>query len=257
MSKRFEGRTAIVTGAAGAIGSATSQLLAAEGANVAMLDRNGEHGGEIVRQIQDAGGEAQFIVTDVSDEGSVKAGIAQTVETFGAPTLLVTIAGININGHVDELRVEDWDTMMAVNVRGVFLAVKHVVPHMRAAGGGAIVNMSSVSAFVGSDDSAPYVTTKGAVLSFSRSIAGELAPSNIRVNAICPGWVNTPFTDRYINESDDPVGLRNYANGQHLLNRMAKPEEVAQGIAWLLSDASSFVTGSELFVDGGFMINRR
>lgn len=256
MNRRFEGRNAVITGASGAIGSATSELLAKEGATVILLDLKKTNGESIAQEIRSLGNKAYFISTDVSDEQSVKVAIETAAKLHGLPTMLVTIAGININGHVDELSVDEWDKMMAVNVRGVFLAVKHVVPHMRQAGGGSIVNMSSVSAFVGSDDSAPYVTTKGAVLSFSKSIAGELAPSGIRVNAICPGWVNTPFTDKYISESDRPDELRSHANNQHLLGRMAEPEEVAQGIAWLLSDEASFVTGTELFVDGGFMIRR-
>jgi NAD(P)-dependent dehydrogenase (short-subunit alcohol dehydrogenase family) len=252
---RFAGRVAVVTGASGAIGSATSRMLAQQGAAVALFDMN-ESGTAVAETIVEAGGRARFIQVDVSDEKSVQVAVDETAAKLGPPTLLATIAGINRHGTVDQLSVEDWDAMMAVNVRGVFLAVKHCVPHMKRAGRGAIVNMSSVSAFVGSSDSAPYVTTKGAVLSFSRSIAGELAPYNIRVNAICPGWVNTPFTDKYINESPDPAQLRAYANGQHVLNRMAEPEEVAQGICWLLSDEASFVTGTELFVDGGFMIKR-
>lgn len=255
MQARFESHVAIVTGAGGAIGSATSQMLAQQGAAVALLDMN-DSGAAVAEAIVAAGGRAMFIATDVRDEASVRAAVDQTATALGPPTLLATIAGINRHGSIDELSVDDWDAMMAVNVRGVFLAVKHCVPHMKRSGHGAIVNMSSVSAFVGSDDSAPYVTTKGAVLSFSRSIAGELAPHDIRVNAICPGWVNTPFTDRYINESPNAAELRAYANGQHALNRMAEPHEVAQGICWLLSDEASFVTGSELYVDGGFMIKR-
>jgi NAD(P)-dependent dehydrogenase (short-subunit alcohol dehydrogenase family) len=255
MQSRFENRVAIVTGAGGAIGSATSQMLAKQGAAVALLDMN-ESGAAVAKAIVEAGGRAVFLAADVSDEASVRAAVDEVVAKLGPPTLLATIAGINRHGTVDKLSVEDWDAMMAVNVRGVFLAVKHCVPHMKQAGRGAIVNMSSVSAFIGSDDSAPYVTTKGAVLSFSRSIAGELAPYGIRVNAICPGWVNTPFTDRYINEASNAIELRAYANGLHALKRMAEPDEVAHGICWLLSDEASFVTGSELFVDGGFMIKR-
>lgn len=255
MVGRFENRTVVVTGASGAIGSAASQILAREGAAVALLDMN-ERGQVVAESITAAGGRSLFIKTDVSDEDDMRAAIEQAVDSLSQPTLLVTIAGINRHGSVDELSVADWDAMMAVNVRGVFLAVKHTVPHMKQAGRGSIVNMSSVSAFVGSNDSAPYVTTKGAVLSFSRSIAGELARYGIRVNAICPGWVNTPFTDRYINDSPNPGELRAYANAQHALNRMAEPDEIAHGISWLLSDEASFVTGSELFVDGGFMIKR-
>ncbi|MCU0512938.1 MAG: SDR family oxidoreductase [Anaerolineae bacterium] len=256
MNGRFSGQVAVITGATGAIGSATAHLLAAEGAVVALLDQQVAAGEALAAALQHQGGQALFVPCDVSSDSAMPAALAQVAQSAGGPTLLVTIAGINLNGTLETLTVADWDRMMAVNVRGVFLAAKYTVPFMKQAGRGAIVNMSSVSAFVGSKDSSPYVTTKGAVLSFSRSIAGELAPYGIRVNAICPGWVNTPFTDQYINAAPDPKALRDFASGQHLLNRMAEPAEVAQGIAWLLSDAASFVTGTELFVDGGFMIRR-
>lgn len=253
---RFAGRVAVVTGATGAIGSAAVRLLASDGASVAMLDRNESLGTQLAERLQTEGHSVAFFYCDVSSEASIAQAFKQIVARYAAPSLLVTIAGINITGTLESLSVDDWDTMMAVNVRGVFLTVKYAVPHMKQIGKGAIVNMSSVSAFVASTDSSPYVTTKGAVLSFTRSIAGELAPYNIRVNAICPGWVNTPFTDQYINAAPDPQTVRDYANRQHLLNRMAEPHEVAEGIAWLLSDSASFVTGAELFVDGGFMIKR-
>jgi NAD(P)-dependent dehydrogenase (short-subunit alcohol dehydrogenase family) len=249
----FDDKTAIITGAGGAIGSATARFLVERGARVAMLDLPTSHAGEIAVQLGDA---ARFIAADVKDEQSVRDAVAQTVEHLGRPSLLVTVAAINLTGAVDTLAVEDWDMMMAVNVRGVFLPIKHTVPHMKALGGGSIVNLCSVSAFVGSSGGSPYHTTKGAVLSMTRSLAQELAPHNIRINAVCPGWVDTPFTDAYINAQPDPAALRGYANGLHALNRMAHPEEVAEAVCWLLSERASFSTGSELFVDGGYMIKR-
>lgn len=252
----FQGKTAIITGAGGAIGSATAALLASRGAAVALLDLSSSQGAQVAAAIRESGGKAVFLPTDVREEAEVSAAIETTAQQLGAPTLLVTVAAINLNGQIDTLSVETWDTMMAVNVRGVFLPIKHCVPHMKMAGGGAIVNMCSVSAFIGSMDSAPYVTTKGAVLSLTYSIAQELAPFNIRANAVCPGWVDTPFTDGYIEKAPNPAGLRRYANGLHAMNRMAKPEEVAKAVMFLLSDDASFTTGTSLFVDGGFMIKR-
>jgi NAD(P)-dependent dehydrogenase (short-subunit alcohol dehydrogenase family) len=127
---------------------------------------------------------------------------------------------------------------------------------MTAAGGGSIVNMASVSAFIGANDGAAYHTTKGAVLSLSRALAQELAPAGIRVNSLCPGWVDTPFTTAYLDAQPDPAAARAKAEGMHALNRMARPEDVAAATAFLLSPAAGFITGTELIVDGGFMIRR-
>jgi NAD(P)-dependent dehydrogenase (short-subunit alcohol dehydrogenase family) len=249
----FDDKIAIITGAGGAIGSATARMLVERGARVALLDQPTSKAHELAVQLGDA---ARFIATDVKDESSVYDAVAETVEYLGHPSLLITVAAINLTGAVDTLSVEDWDMMMAVNVRGVFLPIKHVVPHMKQLGGGAIVNMCSVSAFVGSTGGSPYHTTKGAVLSMTRSLAQELSPHHIRINAVCPGWVDTPFTDAYINAQPDADVLRAYANGLHALNRMARPDEVAEAVCWLLSERASFTTGSELFVDGGYMIKR-
>jgi NAD(P)-dependent dehydrogenase (short-subunit alcohol dehydrogenase family) len=248
----FEGKVAMVTGAAGAIGSATVRLLIERGAAVALLDTANSR----AQALTDEVGQALFIPTDVSDEMQIQSAIEQTARHLGAPTLLVTVAAINRTGPIEAYAVEDWDAMMAVNVRGVFLPIKHCVPHMKAAGGGAIVNMSSVSAFIGSSGGAAYHTTKGAVLGMTRSLAQELAPHGIRINAVCPGWVDTPFTDQYIESQPDPAALRAYANGLHTMGRLAHPAEVAEAVCWLLSEKASFSTGTDLFVDGGFMIKR-
>jgi NAD(P)-dependent dehydrogenase (short-subunit alcohol dehydrogenase family) len=249
----FAGKVAIITGAGGSIGAATARMVVARGGQVALFDLPNSRGAALAESLGD---HALFIAADVKEEADIAQAVEHTISHFGQPSLLVTVAAINITGRIESLSVSDWDQMMAVNVRGVFLPIKHVVPHMKALGGGSIVNMCSVSAFTGSTGGAPYHTSKGAILSMTRSLAQELAPNGIRVNAVCPGWVNTPFTDAYIQAQPDPSALRAFANGLHAMNRMAEPEEVAEAVCWLLSERASFSTGSELVIDGGYLIKR-
>lgn len=249
-------QVAVITGGAGGIGAAITRLFAQEGAAVVILDLPTSSGEKIATELNETGCTAHFIATDVTRSTDLKKAVDDVLEQFGKITVLMNAVGVLRQGRVDEMDEEDWDFMMNVNVKGVFLATKHVVPALKAAGGGAIVNLSSVSAFVGSDGSFAYTVTKGAVQSMTFGIAQELAPFNIRVNALCPGWVDAGFTQHALQTVEDPAALRNIANSSHAMGRMAKPEEVAQGALFLASSSASFVTGSALFVDGGFMIKR-
>jgi NAD(P)-dependent dehydrogenase (short-subunit alcohol dehydrogenase family) len=219
---------------------------------VILIDLPTSSGQATAAQIAASGAMARFIACDVKEEEQVRAAFAPLEGIHG----LVNIAGVNLNARLRDLQVDDWDVVMAVNVRGTMLAIKHAIPLLRSMGGGAIVNMASVSGLIGSDGYAAYHTSKGAIISLTRALSEELAPDGIRVTAVAPGWVDTPFTDAGIAQAADPAALRARASQMHALGRMAQPEEVAQAILWLLSDQASFVTASTLLVDGGFMVQR-
>lgn len=250
---RFDGKTAVITGAARGMGLATAQQLARDGGVVVLLDLPASNGEAAAEDINQAGGRASFIGCDVLDETSVVDAAGQIRDRFGHVDHLVNIAGVNVHARIEDMTVAQWDRMMGVNVTGMFLMMKHIVPLMQ---GGAVVNMGSVSAFVGSDGYAAYVTTKGAVLSLTKAAALELAPQQIRVNAVAPGWVDTQFTWDALDSADDREKLLASANHAHILGRIAQPAEVAGAIAFLLSDEARFITGETLFVDGGFMVKR-
>jgi NAD(P)-dependent dehydrogenase (short-subunit alcohol dehydrogenase family) len=246
---------AVVTGAAGGIGSAIAKRFAKEGAVVALLDNNAVKLKALAKEITQAGGRAEAFKVDITDSKDVASVVKAAAKTFGKITLLVNAVGLLKQSPIDEMSERDFDQLMAVNVKGVFLAYKYVVPVMKKTGG-VIINLSSVSAFVGSSESFAYTTSKGAVQSMTYATAQELAPYNIRVMAICPGWVSAGFTEKALKLAPDPQVLLEAAKNAHVLGRMATPEEVANTALFLASKEASFMTGSALYVDGGFMIKR-
>ncbi len=252
---RLTDNVAVITGAAGGIGSAIAKRFAHEGAAVALLDTTPSKLMRLAKEIAASGGRAKAFKVDITDAKAVARVMKAVTKTYGKITLLVNAVGLLKQAPIDKMREKDFDALMAVNVKGVFLAYKYVVPIMKKTGG-VIINLSSVSAFVGSAESFAYTTSKGAVQSMTYATAQELAPYNIRVMAICPGWVSAGFTDVALKLAPDPKVLLEAAKNAHVLGRMATPEEVANAALFLASDEASFMTGSALFVDGGFMIKR-
>ena len=244
---RVEGKVAVVTGGAGGIGAATARLLAREGAAVVIGDLLEEQGRAVEAQIADAGGHALFVPMDVTSENDWRRAIQAAVAAYGKLDILVNNAGISGRNTVEETSVELWDRVMAVNAKGVFLGTKLAIPEMRKAGGGSIINLSSIWGLVGSDSSTAYHSAKGAVRIFTKAAAVQYAKEGIRVNSVHPGFVDSPMTIGY----HALPGVRETRVAATPLGRMGTPEDIASGILYLASDESSFVTGSELVIDGG------
>jgi NAD(P)-dependent dehydrogenase (short-subunit alcohol dehydrogenase family) len=252
MSGRLHGKVAIVSGGATGMGGAASRLFAAEGAKVAIVDRNGEAAAATVAGIRAAGGTAEPFVADVSDEDEVGKAVAAAAAAFGPATVLFNHAGTIVIKPFLETTLREWDWLHAVNVRSMFLMTRAVLPGMIGAGGGSIVCTSSISAVAATPNEVLYDTTKGAVHMFARAIAVEFRDRNIRCNAVCPGFIRTPHGLREVADlgrlgvdvSDTAMAAQQ--------GRIGEPEEVARAALFLASDEASFVNGAHLFVDNAF-----
>ena len=253
---RVKGKTCIVTGAALGIGRACSLRLAEEGASLALFDRiDGADTQRLVDELHAKGAPARYWHVDVSNEKAVKAAIDGVADHFGALHVLVNNAGIaGTNKPTHELTEEEWDRVQAVNVKGVFFCTKHAIPHLRRAGGGSIVNLSSIYGLVGAPDLPPYHAAKGAVTVMSKTDALIYAADRIRVNSIHPGFIWTPMVEHHLKDSGaaDVDAARREVGQLHPLGHMGEPDDVAWGVVYLASEEAKFITGSELVIDGGY-----
>lgn len=245
----FAGKVAFVTGAANGIGRATALAFAREGAAVVVADVSEQGNQETARMIEDLGGRVLAVKCDVTRTEDVKAALDKTIETFGRLDFAFNNAGVEQEmAATAELDEAEWDRIVNTDLRGVFLCLKHEIPLMLGQGGGAIVNTSSGAGVKGFKGQAAYVAAKHGVVGLTRAAALDYASQNIRINAVCPGIIDTPMMDRF--SGGTPEG-REQVISQEPIGRMGQPEEIANAVVWLCSDASSFAVGHALVVDGG------
>jgi NAD(P)-dependent dehydrogenase (short-subunit alcohol dehydrogenase family) len=228
--------------------------LAQEGAKVAVTDILDDDGPKVADQIIKSGGTAAFWKLDVTNERQVRQVITEVANRWGTINILVNNAGIvGVNKPTHEVTEEEWDRVMAVNVKGVFFCTKHVIPYMKKAGGGSIINISSIYGLIGAADVPPYHASKGAVRLMTKTDAMIYAKDNIRVNSIHPGYIATPMLDEAaVGQGVAPEEFRKMAAKEHPIGRVGVPDDIAWAVLYLASDESGLVTGSELVVDGGY-----
>ncbi len=251
----LQDKTVIITGGGSGIGRAIAETFGAAGAKVLIFDLDEEQSGETVAAIQSAGGQAAFQRCDVSDQESVKAALAAGESEFGTINLLVNNAGIAHIGTATSTGEDDFDRVMKVNVKGVYNTLHAVLPKMIKAGGGVVLNMSSVASITGLKDRFAYSTSKGAVHTMTFAVAADYLDDNIRCNSICPARVHTPFVDGYLDKNypDNRDEMFEKLSAAQPVGRMAQPVEIAKLALYLCSDDSSFITGQSFNIDGGYL----
>jgi NAD(P)-dependent dehydrogenase (short-subunit alcohol dehydrogenase family) len=254
---KLQNKVALVTGAGSGIGQTTAERFAMEGAFVIVNDVSERSGLETVERIRESGGKALFLLADVTDAAAVQAMVGEAIKACSRIDILFNNAGISGVGAIHEIEPEAWDRVMSVNVRGVFLPSKYVVPHMMVRRAGTIINMSSCVAEIGLARRASYSASKGAVLALTKSMQVDYAKYNIRVNALLPGTIMTPFVEAYLERSyDDPEAAIAAIQKRQLSGQLGKPEDVANAALFLASEESSFMMGSPLYIDGGVVFGK-
>ena len=244
-------QVALITGAGSGMGRATAALFAREGAKVVVVDIDEAGGEETVTQIRAESGEAIFVRTDVARAADAEAMIQQTIDTYGRLDILHNNAGVVAVKFLEDMSEEEWDWLMGVNLKAIFLAVNYAVPHMKAQGSGCIINTGSTSSFEGQYMTPAYVASKGGVVQLTKTLALDYAQYKIRVNAVCPGTVETPLVRQHLEKSPDPVRAAEIEKKLIPLKRFLQPEEIAHAVLYLASDQAGGVTGSALVIDGG------
>jgi NAD(P)-dependent dehydrogenase (short-subunit alcohol dehydrogenase family) len=248
---QLSGKVAVITGAASGIGRATAMLFACEGASIVLADMKAEVGKHVADEITQAGGRAFFEAIDVTSAADCRKLVEHAIREFGRIDILFNNAGIIRRATVLDLSEEDWDRVMEVNVKSIYLLSREVIPHMQKAGGGAIINTASGWGLTGGAKAAVYCASKGAVVLLTKAMAIDHGPQNIRVNCICPGDTNTGMLREEAHQLGEDSNRFLAESAKRPLGRVGTPEEIAQAALYLASDASSFVTGTALVVDGG------
>jgi len=249
---KLKDRVAIVTGGASGIGAASARLFAAEGAKLALVDQDNVGLGQVAADIEAAGGSAIIIPADVSSDAEARAGVDRVIEKWGRVDVLLTAAGMSTGGTVDTIEEAAWDRTFAVNVKGTYLWIHYAIKSMIENRSGAIVTIGSQLAQSSPGKNAAYVASKGAIASFTKTMAVDHAAQGIRINALMPGVIDTTMPARSLKRYADPEAMKTFWKHRHPIGRIGKPEEVARAALFLACDDSSFVTGTLLFIDGGW-----
>ena len=250
---KLKDKVAIVTGASKGIGKGIAREFSREGAKVVVVSRGESEGIEMAEELGSKEGRAVFVRTDVTDSKSIQSMISKTIETYGKLDILINNAGYHISKNVEVTTEDEWEFIQNTNLRSTFLCSKYSIPHLRKARGN-IINISSMVGLVGQPNAGAYSATKGGQISMSKGMAIDFAPDGIRVNVICPGWIDTPLVDDWFSQQKDPEAARKYIFSRHPLGRIGTVDECGKAAVYLASGDAAFVTGITLNIDGGITL---